>query len=108
MSIDNNLELTGAEFDLANAGFVAMPQLDGETGHEDEKPIGSDSVSLREAAEQRAGPQDEAVVRRYLDGEGKLAPQNESVTLARASRDYSGALATERLVAESESSKVLA
>lgn len=108
MSIDNDRELTGAAFDLANAGFVAMPDPEAQTSRGDEGPVGSDSVSLREAAEQRAVPGDEPVVRKYTGADGATAPPNESVTLARASRDYSKALAAERLVAEAESSKVLA
>lgn len=106
MSTDNNPELTGAAFDLANAGFVAMPEPDSKKAYE--TPIGSDSASLREAAERRADPRVEPVVRQYLDADGNKAPQNESVTLARASRDYSEALAAERLVAESATSEALA
>lgn len=107
MSIDNHRELTGAAYDLANAGFVAMPEPDVQASREEE-PVGSDSVSLREAAEQRAVPGGEPVVRKYTDADGATAPPNETVTLARASRDYSRALAAERLVADAESSKVLA
>lgn len=106
MSTEDNAELTGAAFDLANAGYVAMPETDGK--EDDEKSIGSDAASLREVAEQRAAPADETVVRQYLDAEGKSVPANESVTLARASSDYSRARATERLIAEGETAKVVA
>src|SRR5262245_1595778 len=39
---------------------------------DDEKPIGSDGVALREAAEQRSVAQGEAVVRQCLDGRTSL------------------------------------
>lgn len=96
---------TGAAFELMKAGYKAMPDPDDQ---QQEVPVGSDSAALREAAERRAAPHQEAVVRQYLDGEGKSAPQNESVTLARASRDYSDALAAERLISESQTSDALA
>jgi hypothetical protein len=107
MTID--IEPTAATSESPAADFVAMPDLEGNSDENDRKaPIGSDSASLREAAERRSGPQDQPIVREYRDQDGKPVPQNEAITLARASRDYSGALAADRLVAESETSKDLA
>lgn len=96
---------TGAAFDLAKAGYKPMPDQD---ERDEQDPIGSDSASLHEAAGRRSGPAVEATVREYRDADGKRVAQNEAITLARASRDYSGALAAERLIAESETSKALA
>lgn len=96
--------LTGAAYDLASAGYRVMP----DSAERSEEDIGSDSTSLREAAEKISAPPDEVVVRKYSDHEGKPAAANEAVTLSRASRDYAGILAAETLAAESESSKQLA
>lgn len=97
--------LTGAAFDLANAGYQAMPDSERK---ETVEPIGSDSASLREAADQHPEPQAEVVVRRYTNAEGKPASANEAVTLSRAARDYASATASDRRVAEGESSEALA
>jgi len=96
--------LTGAAFDLANAGYTSMP----EEKPKQKQEIGSDNASLREAAEKRSGSRDEVVVRKYTDAEGKPAASNEAVTLARAARDYAGAVAAEKLIGENESSRALA
>ncbi len=103
MSTDIDPALTGAAFDLANAGYAAMPDPDKE-----DPVIDGDSMSLRRAAEQLASEPEPVVVRGYLDANGEPAPQNEAVTLARASRDYADITTAERLVAETESSKTLA
>jgi hypothetical protein len=105
MTAETDLNLTGAAFDLANAGYTEMPDRDRE---QERDAIASDSASLRDAAEQRSNPQDEIVVRRYTDATGKTAAENESVTLARAARDYAKATAVDRLAAEDESSDALA
>jgi hypothetical protein len=97
--------LSGAAFDLANAGYRSMP--DKHTKQEEE-PIGSDSASLREAADRRSNSDSETVVRRYTGPTGDVASANEAVTLARAARDYAGALAAEKLIAENQSSERLA
>lgn len=60
-----------------------MPMSDPDKKN-DEEAIGSDSASLREAAEQRAGPSDAVVSRRYLDRNGEQVALNEAVTLERA------------------------
>lgn len=98
--------LTGAAFELASAGYVPMPEPDKKSN--DGEAIGSDSASLREAAEQRAGPPDEIVARGYFDRDGEPAAANEAVTLERASRDYAGVTSAEKLVAENETAKALA
>lgn len=105
MTTDSESNLTGAEFDLANAGYTPMP--DPQRG-EQEAEIGSDSASLREAAAQRSNSQDKIVVRRYTDAKGRHAAQNEAVTLARASRDYASATAADRRAKEQEASDALA
>ena len=105
MKNDIDPALTGAAFDLANAGYTPMKDPDEKN---DEGEIGSDSASLREAAEQRAVAPDSFVIREYSDGSGKPVPANEAVTLARAARDYAGAIAAEKLIAENESSEALA
>lgn len=105
MTTEAEKELTGAAFDLANAGYSEMP----DPGREDAPlSIDSDSTSLREAADRRAIAQPEVIVRQYTNSEGKPAAANESVTLARAARDYASATAGDRQVAESESSEALA
>lgn len=105
MTNDIDPTLTGAAYDLANAGYTPMKDPD-EKGHREE--IGSDHASLREAAEQRAGAPDSVAIREYSDGNGKRVPANEAVTLARAAKDYAGVIAAEELIAENESSKKLA
>jgi len=105
MTAEANSNSTGAAFDLANAGYAAMPAPARE---EQQEPIGSDSGSLREAAEQRAMSPGGAVVRAYTDADGKLAAPNEAVTLGRAARDYADAMAGERSLAGSQSSERLA
>lgn len=104
MSDDLDPDLTGAAFDLANAGYKSMP----DKREKDEEEIGSDSGSLREAADRIADVNDETVVRQYSDANGKRAAANEAVTLSRAARDYAGVTAAERLAAESEDAKDLA
>lgn len=106
MTIDTGSETAASAQDSVIADFVPMPDLDEEK--EPSEPIGSDSASLRSAAEQRSDPPTEPTIREYRDRDGKKVPQNESITLARAARDYAGALATEKLIAESVTSKTLA
>jgi hypothetical protein len=97
--------LTGAAFDLANAGYRSMPDKEAK---KEEEAIGSDSASLREVADKRSASDSETVVRRYTGPSGDVASANEAVTLARAARDYAGALAAEKLIAENQSSERLA
>ncbi|WP_024514595.1 hypothetical protein [Bradyrhizobium sp. Tv2a-2] len=97
--------LTGAAFDLANAGYRSMP--DKETKQEAEA-IGGDSASLRQVAEERAESHNETVVRKYTGPGGEVAASDEAVTLARAARDYAGALAAENLIAQNLTSEQLA
>jgi len=105
MTVESDINLTGASFDLAHAGYAEMP----DPGREQERePIGSDSASLHDAAERRVDPQAKVVIRQYTNAEGKRAGANEAVTLSRASRDYASATASDRLAAESKSSEALA
>jgi hypothetical protein len=97
--------LTGAAFELANAGYTPMP--DQEEKDEAEE-IGSDSASLREAAEQRSGSRDDMIVRRYLDQSGEPVAPNEAITLERAARDYASVTSADTFALENESSKALA
>jgi hypothetical protein len=97
--------LTGAAFELANAGYQQMPDPDKKN---DNEAIGSDSASLREAAEQRSGPSDEIVARGYIGGNGEPIAPNEAITLERAVRDYAGATAIDKLALENESTRALA
>jgi hypothetical protein len=97
--------LTGAAFELANAGFAPMadPKKKGE-----QETFGSDNASLREAAAERSGPAENVVIREYTDDNGKPVAANEAITLARAARDYADATAVEKLARENESGKALA
>jgi len=105
MTIESDLSLTGAAFDLANAGYSEMP----DPGRDEERPsIDGDSASLRDAADRRPDSRPETVVRRYTDAEGKPAAANEAVTLARAARDYASATSGDRKAAENETSEALA
>lgn len=105
--MDSEVEptLTGAAYDLVNAGYASMPDPE---RREESEPIGSDYASLRDAAEQWQGSEPETVVRQYTDARGKPVAQSEAVTLARAARDYTNATAADRRVAEGESADRLA
>jgi hypothetical protein len=105
MPDENDFVLTGAAFELANAGYRSMPERDNEDQAE---AIGSDSASLREAAEQRAGSHDDVTVRQYIDSNGKPVAANEAVTLDRAGRDYARAAAADIAAMENETSTALA
>jgi hypothetical protein len=102
---DSNSLLAGAAFELANAGYTPMPDAD---KREEKDEIGSDSNSLREAAERISTPPSEVVVREYRDRDGEPVAANEAITLARASRDYASATAAEKLVAENANAQDLA
>lgn len=99
MTTDIDPTLTGAAFDLANAGYKPMQDPDEK---DDQEAIGSDSTSLRQAAEQRSPASGSIKVRRYT------SPANQAVTLDRAARDYAGMVSDEKLGDESKSSKELA
>ncbi|MDP3076655.1 hypothetical protein [Bradyrhizobium sp.] len=105
MADESDSALTGAAYDLANAGFRPMS----DTGKkDDEQTIGTDSASLRAAAEQRGGPSDDIVAWAYVDDNGKPAPADEAITLDRAARDYASATAVDQFVVQNESSQALA
>jgi hypothetical protein len=97
--------LTGAAFELANAGYTPMSDPDKEN---EDAAIGSDIASLREAAEQRAAEAHEVTVRGYTDRDGKPVAPAEAITLQRAARDYAAVTSAERLLAENQTSEVLA
>lgn len=106
MTTDNpDSTLTGAAYELANAGYKPMPDPRAEDNPE---AIDSDTASLREAAAERADRHNDANVRQYLGPDGKPAAANEAITVERAGRDYAGATAAEKLVAENETSRALA
>jgi hypothetical protein len=97
--------LTGAAFELANAGYVPMSDPDKKNEND---TIGSDAASLREAAEQRAAAAREVTVRGYTDADGEPVASTEAITLERAARDYAAATSAERLLAENQTSEALA
>jgi len=97
--------LTGATYDLANAGYAPMPDPEEKR---DEEAIGSDHASLQEAAQQLSASRDPIVTRQYVGPNGGPADAKEAVTLARAARDYAALTAAERGKAESKSSNALA
>jgi len=105
MTTEPDPALTGAAFELANAGYTPMPDPEKKV---EEEAIGSDSASLHEAAAQRSGPSADPIVREYLDAGGKRIAPNETVTLERAARDYANVTAADRLAAENITSKELA
>jgi hypothetical protein len=102
MTSEIDSALTGSAYELANAGYVAMPDPQ---EREERETIGSDSASLREAAAERGRSQEDVVVRAYSGPDGKAAAANEAISLSRASRDYANATAADKLVAESDKSR---
>ena len=68
MTTETDSASTGAAYELANAGYVPMPDPQEE---EDRETIGGGNASLREAAAQRAEAPDDATVRRYTGPDGK-------------------------------------
>lgn len=105
MTVEHDPNLTGASFELVQAGYAEMP----DPGREQERePIGSDSASLHDAADLRTDSPAAIVVRRYTDAEGRPAASNEAVTLSRAARDYANATSGDRQAAANESSEALA
>ncbi|MDI1265893.1 MAG: hypothetical protein PS018_21835 [bacterium] len=105
MTTEPDSVLTGAAYELANGGYVPMPI---ERTEDHGEAIGSDSVSLREAAAQRGDAADELIVRGYTGPSGEPAAANEAITLSRASHDYAAVTAAERLIAANATAKDLA
>ena len=103
MTVDSDLNLTGAAFELAHAGYAEMPDPGREQEHE---AIGSDSASLHDAADQRGDKQPKVIVRQYTDAEGKRAAANEAVTLSRAARDYASATAGDMRITTACAAKI--
>jgi len=105
MANDPDAALTGAAYDLDNAGFRLMPDPH---DRKQDVAIGSDSAALREAAAQRSDTHDRVIAREYIDADGEPASASEAVTLDRAARDYASATMAETLALQNESSKTLA
>lgn len=105
MANESDAGLTGAAFELAQAGYAPMSEPDRD---EDDNTIGGDAASLREAAERLGDAPREVTRRQYLDGTGKPVAQTEAITLERAARDYAAATSAERLLAENQTSEALA
>lgn len=105
MADESDAGLTGAAFDLVNAGYTPMSDPDKKN---DDEVIGGDAASLREAAGQRTGMAPEVTVRGYVDGDGGPVAGTEAITLDRAARDYAAATSAERLLAENQSNEALA
>jgi hypothetical protein len=102
---ESDAGLTGAAFELANAGYTPMSDPD---KNKDRETIGSDTASLHEAAERLGDAPREVTARQYLDGNGEPVAQTEAITLERAARDYAAATSAERLLSENQSSEALA
>ena len=77
MADEPDSALTGAAFELANAGFKPMSDTE---QSDDKETIGSDSASLRDAAERRSRPSDEIVLRKYVDVNGEPVAADEAIT----------------------------
>jgi hypothetical protein len=105
MTIEIDPALTGAAFDLANGGYAPM----GDPGQKPERnAIGSDGASLRGAADRRSKDDAPIMVREYVDDEGRRAPSNEAITLARAARDHARIKAAQRHETEGERAAAVA
>lgn len=105
MTNEPDAGLTGAAFELANAGYSPMSDPDKD---KDDDSIGSDAASLREAAERLGDAPREVTARQYLDGNDEPVSQTEAITLERAARDYAAATSAERLLAENQTGEALA
>jgi hypothetical protein len=105
MANEADSALTGAAFELANAGYAPMPDP---RERDEVETIGGDNASLREAAARRSAPPDTIIAREYTDSSGKPVAAGEAVTLDRAARDYASAILADSFAAENESSQALA
>ncbi|MGJ4960621.1 hypothetical protein [Bradyrhizobium sp. HKCCYLRH3061] len=92
MSDESEHLLTGAAFELENAGYRPMPDPEERPERE---PLDGDVASLRDAAEQRTDPRPPVMVREYVDEAGNVVDRGESVTLDRAARDHARVRAAE-------------
>ncbi len=92
MSDESEHLVTGAAFELENAGYRPMPDPEERPERE---ALGGDVASLRDAAEQRTDPRSPVMVREYVDEAGNLVDRGESVTLERAARDHARVRAAE-------------
>ncbi len=105
MANEPDAGLTGAAFELANAGYTAMSDPEDEKENE---AIGGDAASLREVAERLNDAPRDVTARAYIGPDGKAVASSEAITLERAARDYAAATSAERLLAENQSSETLA
>ncbi|MGX9946473.1 hypothetical protein [Bradyrhizobium sp. BTAi1] len=92
MSNEPESSLTGAAFELDNAGYRPMPDME-EPPERD--AIEADAMSLREVAERRTERPAPVMVREYVDEAGNVIDRNEAVTLERAARDHARVRAAE-------------
>ncbi|MGJ5205546.1 hypothetical protein [Bradyrhizobium sp. HKCCYLR20261] len=84
--------LTGAVFELGNAGYRPMPDPEERPERE---TIDGDAASLREAADRRTDGRPPVMVREYVDETGHPVDRSEAVTLERAARDHARVRAAE-------------
>ncbi|NPV22861.1 hypothetical protein [Bradyrhizobium aeschynomenes] len=92
MSNEPEAFLTGAAFELDNAGYRPMPDSEQQP---DRDPIDGDAATLRQAAEQRTATRSPVMVREYVDEAGNPVDPDETVTLERAARDHARVRASE-------------
>src|SRR3954452_12641760 len=85
MSNESEALLTGAAFELDNAGYRPMPDPEEQPERE---ALDGDAASLREAAERRTEARAPVMVREYVDEAGNAVDPGEAVTLERAARDH--------------------
>jgi len=92
MSNEPETFVTGAAFELENAGYRPMPDPQARA---DRETIDGGAASLREAAERRTEPRSPVMVREYVDDAGNAVDAGEAVTLVRAARDHARIRAAE-------------
>ena len=85
MSNEPEAFLTGAAFELDNAGYRPMPDPEERPERE---ALDGDAASLRETAERRTEPRAPVMVREYVDEACNAVDPGEAVTLERAARDH--------------------
>lgn len=99
MSNEPEAFLTGAAFELENAGYRPMPDHEQQPERE---ALDGDAASLREAAERRTEPRSPVMLREYVDEDGNAVDPGEAVTLERAARDHAQMRRAERDEAKAE------
>jgi len=99
MSNEPESLLTGAAFELDNAGYRPMPDPEERS---DREAIEGNDAALREAAERRTEPRSPVMVREYVDESGNAVDPGEAVTLERAARDHARLRAADSDEAQAE------